>query len=196
MILYFQFSSHPHKEEAVSAVFRHHNFYYPVEIEITNAPPLSSFPWLRPSRFLRAMARNNDLHHLLGGISLQNAEKRLVSFWEKYRVLFPSHQLWADIDDGRKPMERCLPLFIHGDEGVTYRKDGLLVVSFQGVFGHGSSKSKTSPAEHYKSNSEGIPLNFLRTGFQTRMVISVCPKEFCFLLKIIFYFQCSGMEDS
>lgn len=165
------------KEKAVTAVFAKHGFYYPVEVTVETDPPLEKFPWIKPSKFLEAMAKMNDLHHLLGGVSLQNAERRLIGFWTKYRRLFPQHDLWAEVDSGRTPLSCCLPLFLHGDEGVTYRKDGLLVLSFQGVFGCGSSKSKTNPAEHYKATNEGIPLNFLKTGFQTRILICVCPKE-------------------
>ena len=108
------------------------------------------------------------------------------AFWSKYRSLFPQHELWAEVDSGRKPLTHCLPLYLHGDEGVTYRKDGLLVVSFQGVWGHGSSKTARLP-ENYKATSSGIPLNFLLTGFQTRILICVTPKE-C-LWKINFHIR-------
>ena len=138
--------------------------------------PLSGFVWIKPSKFLEAMCKMNDLDHVLGGVSLKNAELRLTTFWQRYRILFPRHQVFSHMDSGRMPMNRCIPLLLHGDEGVTYRKDGLLVTSFQGIFGSGTSKKQPS-ADHYKSSSTGIPLNFLRTGFQTRMLICVCPKD-------------------
>lgn len=165
------------KEEAVTAVFRLHNFYYPLGISVVEEAPLIGFPWLKPSNFLQAMAKANDLHHLLGGLSLRQARPRLLKFWSQWRQLFPSHELWGEVDCGRKNLSHCLPLFLHGDEGVTYRKDGLLVISFQGVWGYGSSKSIARSPEDYKATSTGIPLNFLKTGFQTRMLICVCPKE-------------------
>ena len=158
-------------------MFRLNNFYYPVEVTVEEAEPLVSFPWIKPSSFLKAMAKMNDLHHLLGGFSLHQAQPKLISFWTQYRQLFPEHQLWREVDAGRKPLSHCLPLFLHGDEGVTYRKDGLLVCSFQGVWGHGSSKSTARSPENYRETSTGIPLNFLQTGYQTRMLICVCPKE-------------------
>ena len=170
--------SDSNKEEAVTSVFRFHNFYYPLDIAVEQEPPLTEFPWLKPSAFLATMSKTNDLHHLLGGLSLEDAKPKLLDFWCKYRQLFPAHDLWEHADSGAKPLHRCLPLYLHGDEGVTYRKDGLLVLSFQGVWGHGSSKSVARPPETYRANSTGIPLNFLQTGFQTRMLICVCPKEF------------------
>ena len=142
------------------------------------APPLTEFPWIQPSRFIRAMAEMNDLHLLLGGCSLQQGEKRLLNFWKCYRDVFPSHQLFEDVDSGRKSLARCLPLFLHGDEGVSYKKNGLLVLSFQSAFGHGTSKMSSTSIENYRAMGDGVPLNFLHTGFQTRMLICVCPKEF------------------
>lgn len=167
------------QEEAVSEIFRSHNFYYPVEISIEESPPLSNFPWIRPSNFLKAMSKMNDLSHLLGGHSLQEARGMLLSFWAKYRALFPQHQLWAEVESHRKTLDRCLPIFLHGDEGVTYKKGGVLVLSMQGAFGHGSRASERAKRleENYRALSDGIPLNFLRTGFQTRLLICVCPKD-------------------
>ena len=167
------------KEYAVTSVFRLNGLYYPVDITTEESAPLNSFPWIKPSNFIRSMVRMNDLDHLLGGFTLPQARGRLVDFWAKYRVLFPRHQLWEDVDAGRKDPACCVPILIHGDEGVTYKKNGLLVLSFQGVWGHGSSKRNVD----YRAVDEGIPLNFLRTGFQTRMLICVCPKEYFWVSK-------------
>ncbi|CAK9002251.1 unnamed protein product [Durusdinium trenchii] len=125
------------------------------------------------------MSKMNDLSHLLGGHSLQEARGMLLSFWAKYRALFPQHQLWAEVESHRKTLDRCLPIFLHGDEGVTYKKGGVLVLSMQGAFGHGSRASERAKRleENYRALSDGIPLNFLRTGFQTRLLICVCPKD-------------------
>lgn len=169
------------EEDPVTQVFAFNNMFYPVAITTEERSPLTGFPWIRPSDFLRAMSRMNDLTHLLGGHTLTESKHLLTSFWEKYRKIFPKHQLWAEVDSGRKDVTKCIPLYLHGDEGVCYKKSGVLVLSFQGAIGFGTSKSKRAKEveENYKAmaKSEGIPLNFLRTGLQTRMLICVCPKE-------------------
>lgn len=166
------------EEDAVHEVFRLNNLYYPVNISTEEAPPLLGVPWIRPSDFLGAMAKMNDLSHVLGGYSLDEAKDKLASFWSKFRAICPEHQLWADVDSKKKDIHKCIPLFLHGDEGVTYKKGGVLVVSFQGAFGWGSSKRGREMEENYRAMGEGIPLNFLKTGFQTRMLIYVIPKEY------------------
>ena len=96
------------KEEGVERIFRIHNMYYPVGISVEQTSPLRGFPWVKPSDMIASMARTRDLHHLLAGHDLQNAESKLVSFWTKYRALHPQHELWAEIDNGRKSYARCL----------------------------------------------------------------------------------------
>ena len=144
-------------------------------MSVEETPPLTGFSWIKPSNFIQTMARMNDMGHLLGGHSLTQAKSMLLNFWSKFRAIHPQHQLWAEERD----LSKCIPIFLHGDEGVTYKKNGVLVLSFQGAIGFGSRSSQR--ARELESNlramGEGIPLNFLRTGFQTRMLVCVCPKE-------------------
>ena len=123
------------------------------------------------------MYKNNDISHLLGGHTLEEAEGMLLTFWSRFRRLFPKHQLWDDVQSKGKELKKCIPLFLHGDEGVHYRKSGLLVLSFQGVIGYGSSKRCKDLEKKHGNAGQSIPINFLRTGFRTRMLILVCPKE-------------------
>ena len=117
-----------------------------------------------------------DLGRLLGGCgSLKKAAPMLTSFWNKYRVLFPRHHLWKDVDEQKKSLSRCIPVYLHGDEGTYYRKSGVLVCSFQGAIGSGCSKQKKDTDG--KPIGEGIPLNYLQTALQTRILTLVCPKE-------------------
>ena len=182
------------QEEGVFEVFRLNNLFYPVEMTFETVSPLKDFPWIKPSNFIRIMAKMNHLGHLLGGLSLQEAKGTLLSFWSKYRALFPQHQLWGDVDCRKKDLSRCLPIYLHGDEGTSYKRGGILIVSFQGAFGFGSSKRAEEIKEKYRAMGDGIPLNFLRTGFQTRMPICVCPKE-CLGLIINIVPWCSTLSN-
>ena len=129
------------QEDAIIEVFKRHRMFYPVEITHREDPPLQNIPWIRPTDFIRTMGEMNDLTHILGGKSLKDAEHTLVDFWSKYRAICPSHQMWDDIDQGRKATKQCVPLFLHGDEGTTYKKGGVFVLSFQGSIGQGTTKT-------------------------------------------------------
>lgn len=161
-------------------VFGEHNFLYPVEITVVEDGLLEGFPWIRPTDFLKAMSDMNDLCHLLGGHSLESAGEKLTDFWGKFRSIVPQHELWSYVDRGEKDLRRCVPILLHGDEGVSFKKSGILVLSFQGAFGYGSNQRGKNIEEIYRAMGEGIPLNFLKTGVQTRMLILVCQKEWVY----------------
>ena len=58
-------------------------------------------------------------------------------------------------------------------------------MSFQGVLGYGTSKK---PAPDHAAGNE-IPLNFLGTGFHTRMLILVCPKDWDSNVSFFIFFK-------
>ena len=172
------------KEEAILTVLKRNHLVYPVDITFEEASPLAGFPWLKPTDFIRSMGKMNDLGHLLGGVSLADAKNKLIDFWTKYRSIVPKHQLWEHIDNGSKDITKCLPIFIHGDEGTTYKKNGVLILSFQRVIGAGTTKTVGKSCKRKKgfeakdaTIAEGLPLNFVHTGLQTRFVSIVCPKD-------------------
>ena len=139
---------------------------------------ISAFPWLRPSRFLDAMLRSNDIHRLLGGYSLEESQQTLKLFWSRYQQQFPDHQVFQDPIKAANP-GCCLPLYIHGDEGTTYKRKGVLIIAWQSAIGTGSRHAPNErPSEPPgRLNEAGIPLNLLQTALQTRFVTAVCPKD-------------------
>ena len=119
--------------------------------------------------------RTNEINRLLGGHSLEQSEKTLKVFWDRYKAQFPSFQLFQDPVKSAQ-LQNCLPLYIHGDEGTTYKKKGVLIVAWQSAIGAGSRNAPNQrPSETL--NDAGIPVNLLKTALQTRYVSAVCPKE-------------------
>ena len=175
------------QEEGVHQVFTDHKFYYPVKVTIEQTSPLEDFPWIRPNDFIKALHKTNDLPHLLGGYTLKEAKPVLADFWAKYKAAFPEHQLWDHVASTGKDITKCIPIFLHGDEGTSFKRGGILMVSIQGAIGTGTSKSKRIKLEeqNLRAMGEGIPLNFLRTGLQTRLLVCSCPKDGNFILKNI-----------
>ena len=91
---------------------------------------------------------------------------------------FPHHELWNDIDAGRKQASQCIPLYLHGDEGTTYKRQGVLIVSWQSPLGYGSSRRPHHMAVNLADMGEaGLPLNFLKSGTFTRMLTIITPKD-------------------
>ena len=167
------------KEELVYKVFTKYKLFYPVPITVESASPLNGLPWLKPGDFLKRMALHNDLSHILGGFdTVAEAEDLLVTFWNRYRAIFPEFQLFPEVDAGCKRLKQCIPLYLHGDEGTTYKKRGVLIVSFQSPMGFGSSRRPQEMSLNLQNMGEsGLPLNFLKCGMYTRMLLALCPKD-------------------
>ena len=89
----------------------------------------------------RGLGSNNDLGQVLGG-------QRTVDKSAGMLCLFcPKHELFEEIRAGKKDPSRCIPMFIHGDEGTAYKKGGVLVLSLQGSTG---LRRNTWPRDHLK----------------------------------------------
>ena len=170
----------PFKEEVVHRVFTQQKLYYPVGISYADESPLDGFPYLKPADFLRTMALHNDLGHILGGFNtMAEAKGMLLTFWGRYKKVFPKFQLFEEVTAGLKQLEQCIPLYLHGDEGVTYKKRGVLIMSFQSPLGFGTSRRPQEMSLNLENMGEsGLPLNFLKCGMYTRMLMVLCPKEY------------------
>ena len=165
------------EEQHVFKVFDDHKLLYPVPVTTESESPLSGFPWIQPSDFLKTMAEFNDLSHILGGFSnISEARQLLDTFWDRYRKVYPEFELFKDLR-GRS-LSQCIPLYIHGDEGVTYKRHGVLIMSFQSPLGFGTSKRPQEMSLNLQNMGEaGLPMNFLKCGMYTRMLMVCCPKD-------------------
>ncbi len=164
----------------MNKVFRNFNLRYPVIVSSATVGGRQNYPWIKPSDFIRALAETNDLGRLLAGkTTLMDATGLLEEFWSRYQRVFPQHELFGP-KGKHLPRGRCLPLYIHGDEGTTYKKSAVLLLSIQSPMGYGSRRRSTEVAltDFEKDLSKaGIPVNFLKTGLQTRFLCGVAPKE-------------------
>ena len=160
-------------------VFQDHHLLYPVPITTEAAKPLVGFPWLHPADFLKGMAEYNDLSHILGGFSnMEEAAALMETFWTRYEAVYPQFELFEKIRAGEREARQCIPLYIHGDEGVTYKRHGVLIMSFQSPLGFGTSKRPQEMSLNLQKMGEcGLPMNFLKCGMYTRMLMVICPKD-------------------
>jgi hypothetical protein len=136
-----------------------------------------SLPWINPRAWLEYIV-SHGLLYMLSGLQFENrhlVETYWTEFWARYETLNPDYGLF-DIDTiDRADYGRVIGLFIHGDEGRTLKKQGLMVTSIQSVLGSGfSSKRLKRPAG---ANDAGkLHVNFAGHTFLTRFVLSVIHK--------------------
>lgn len=152
---------------------------YNVPISRATIGSLDDFPFLRPSDFMKTMCATNDFTRLLGDKSLADSRKTLSLFWSRYREHQPHHDVFTNKNHC---LDRCVPMYVHGDEGQTYKKKAVLIISFQSALGTGGRHSPNEHPSGSSVSSAGIPMNFLRNALQTRYLSAVCPKDCIYII--------------
>ena len=79
-----------------------------------------------------------------------------------------THQVFQLAEDNLLCLGDCLPIYIHGDEGTTYKKDGCLVISIMCPIGQGVASARCGESD--------LKMNFLGHGFMTRLVLATLLK--------------------
>lgn len=170
------------KDTGVSQVFDTWGLRYDVEISTGQIGPYPEFPWIKPSKMLQSMANTNDLKKLLGGLSWQDAQPALGEFWNRYKQICPEHGVFRRVRESLQTtnplkLTQMIPIMVHGDEGTTYKKHGMLVLQFSGLFGRGSRNKPAEASWHQQLQTAGIPLNLLGQTVQTRFLTFLCPRD-------------------
>lgn len=133
-------------------------------------------PWIDPRAWFEYIIRFGLLHYFAG---LRVCEKlrfraRLLEFWENMKRIQPHFSLFCDDDDGGNTCDfsRLVPLYIHGDEGRTLKKGGLMIVSVQPVIGGGFAEKRLKRPKDF----DRMQVNFKGHSFSTRLISLVIPK--------------------
>ena len=67
----------------------------------------------------------------------KSAPAQLQLFWDRFRLLRPNHEIFELEKTGGVVLERTLPMMLHGDEGRSKKRQGVLCISCHSVYkGH------------------------------------------------------------
>lgn len=131
-----------------------------------------SIPWIDPRKWFQYIV-DHGLFHMLAG--LPHEEKHLApqvwtNFWTKYQRLHPNFGVF---DMEGLDFSRTVGIYIHGDEGRTLKKSGLMVTSVQSCLGQGFDKKRLK--RDVKGNIKP-QVNFSGHTYTNRFVNFVMPK--------------------
>ena len=131
-----------------------------------------NLPWINPTAWLRYII-NHGLLYMLSGLRFY--ERHLVGrtwqeFWTKYQGLNPAFDLF---NSGHFDPTTPIGLFVHGDEGRTLKRNGLMVTTLQSILGQGFDRKRLKrPRDDMK-----LHVNFKGHTFITRFLVSALPKS-------------------
>ena len=115
-------------------------------------------PILAVSDMLGTLSSSGKLGWLTGGQGFTGVRR----FWVKFREEQPSHPVF---DVHPTHLERCIPIYVYGDEGTSHKKAAFLVQNWQPVLGKGTSYSVQRPGA-----SSQLGCNMLGVSYTTRFV--------------------------
>eukprot|EP00439_Symbiodinium_sp_Y106_P019610 s2254_g2.t1 len=127
-------------EEACHKLFNKYDLTVPVRIDTIRAGDTGELPQLPVVKFsswAKYLLDYGKLQQLVG-VPEQDMEPRLEEFWERYRALYPEHQVFVLAENETLQLRRSVPVFAHVDEGRTYKSKALLILSVHGCLGKGT----------------------------------------------------------
>ena len=167
------------KERVIQAAFTEHELT--LDLKKSRVPklgPNSEYPYLKPLDFAECLVRNGRERDLVGFPTLEQAGDTLADYWQKFRVLFPGHRISELLEKGLLNPRRLIPLYLHGDEGRTYRKNGIMILCMQGALGHGSlSGRRANQVKKQQLKKKNAKMNLYGHTFCTRQLFSVAHKK-------------------
>ena len=134
------------------------------------------FPWLRPSGFLRYMAHTDTVSKLCGEVPHHEMESICLQFWRNFALEWPSHQIFEASRQNALSLSRTIPAYLFGDEGRSYKKSGIMCISFQGPIGRGTRHFLQRPSP--KNMKAVQKLNLKGHSLNSRFLIAAMPKQF------------------
>ena len=129
-------------------------------------------PWISPETWLSWLVKKG-LWPMLAGCQLhdyEGARRNWSKFWEMYRKIDPDLGIF-DLEG--LDLSRTAAFLVHGDEGRTLKKNGIMVTSLQSCLGAGFDEKRVWGQ---KDDSSRLRVNFAGHSFTTRFVVSTIPK--------------------
>lgn len=157
-------------ERDVHRAVKKHGTALPIPITTVDAGG-RGFPWINPLHWFRYII-THGLLYMMSGLCFE--DRNLVGqtwqqFWKDFRILQPGFSLFQSEDFDPST---TIGLFLHGDEGRTLKRGGLMITSLQSVLGQGFDRKRLKRDRE----SDRLHVNFAGHTFITRLVVSALPK--------------------
>ena len=138
----------------LSNAFEDYKLSADIHISYVDIGTQKQHPVFRIRDFLGAISDAGKSDLLFCG----HTESDYMDFWEMWRLLQPQHPIYRTHErNGR--LKQCVPMFFYADEGTGQKRRGLMVLQYQPILGHGSSRASD--------------LNMSQNSLSTRFLFSV-----------------------
>ncbi|CAK9074347.1 unnamed protein product [Durusdinium trenchii] len=116
----------PAKEVLVSRAFLRHGLRFDVPVSKGKVGQYKEYPFIAVASWIQTLDKAGKLDRFLGMgpevRRLADAGPSLLEFWKRYKRLYPNHEVFKLVAENALKLEECVPCYMHGDEGTTYKK--------------------------------------------------------------------------
>ena len=134
------------------------------------------FPVLQPTDIVRFMAAHDQIGRLVGNIPFDDIQPTLLEFWRRYSKTCHTHQVFGE--DAKVALCRCIPCYLHGDDGRSFKKSGVLLINLQGAIGSGSAPFLVKYMDDAGFRKSAMGLNMGGHSYASRLLYCSMQRKF------------------
>ena len=157
-----------HSEEGAHKVFMENGCSLGVPISHVDIPTQKGFPYVKMTDWVKFLGNTGRLEVLTGAKTTSRRESLCEEFWMRFKEHRPNFPLYALAQDKKLCLKSVIPILHHGDEGRTYRKMPIMILSSHGLLGAGSAQSR--PQTPGPVDQDPMGLNFLGSTMITHFI--------------------------
>ena len=139
-------------------------------------PTQKAMPYITMTSWIQCLFKTERLHYLTGAADGMERRKLCCEFWKRVQQTRPEHPVFSWASAGTIRLEDCVPLLHHGDEGRSYRKTPIMIVSTHGLLGSGSHKTER-PKGKVSLKEDEMNLNFIGSTMTTHYIFTAMPQS-------------------
>ena len=165
-----------HSETGVQKVLNDNGCNVPVPVQYVDLPSQKRFPYVLTSDWIKFLAVSDRLHYLIGTKDKMERRQLCLEFWRRFELVRPAHPVFAMARAGQIDLCDTWPLLHHGDEGRSFRKLPIMILSTHGVLGAGCSQAADGNKADYPMDENPMRLNFLGSTMTTHFIFAAAPQ--------------------
>lgn len=170
-------------ERDAHQVLRKHGLTAPIAIERADLGEnkwVKGFPFIFFSTWVKYLLDSGRLpRQLCSCEDVQSMQIKLSEFWKRYETIYPRHKIFAMRDAGTLDLSLVIPIYSHTDEGRSYKKQAIWLLSSHGALGRGTRGWLKRKKDKVPLKRCGFGLNFCGHTWSTHFMFA-CMLRKCF----------------
>lgn len=164
-------------ERAVHKLLKEEGLECTVSVDTFCVAPRLTIPYIKFSSWVKHLLDSGRLPKLLVGVSNLDKMKRVLKeWWARFAAVYPAHGYITHAREKGIPFETIIPVFVHADDGRSYKHLGLFVLSTAGCLGRGTRMHVESNRHKLPLRENGMGTNFIGKTFTTQFIFTTILK--------------------